>query len=293
MVRKGATIQTAIDRDSTRINKSGRPVGGYDPRNTLNDLGGTEWLKFLKSWFVFDALQTDLREERAVTKDCDQHPATFSPTLVAEWINFFTKRGVTVLDPFLGIGNTLVACDRTGRKGYGIEINPQFAEISKKRITKSQTVFIADARRLNELNIPPIDFCITSPPYWSMLRKIDVNQKIRIKKNLQTDYGDLEGDLGTISDYQDFLRELVSIFYKVYDVMKDKAYLAIIVQNVVEKSRMTPFAWELAIKLSRRFVLKKEKIWCQDHKNLHPFGYPYAYVTNTHHHYCLVFRKED
>jgi hypothetical protein len=58
---------------------------------------------------------------------------------------------------------------------------------------------------------------------------------------------------------------------------------------------MVPFAWDLAIRLSKppyRYVLKKEKIWCQDHKVLHPFGYPYAWVSNTHHHYCLVFRKE-
>ncbi len=292
MVRKGATIQAGINKSLGRTNKSGRPVGGHDPRNTLNDLTGTEWLRFLKSWFIFDALAADLKEEREITKDCDQHPATFSPTLVAEWIKFFTKKNMTVLDPFVGIGSTLVACDRTNRYGYGVEINPQFAEIAQKRVTNKQKIFITDARQLINLDLPPIDYCITSPPYWSMLQKIDVNQKIRIKKNLQTDYGNLDRDLGNIEDYNIFFQEMISIFDKVYDIMKNKAYLTIIVQNVVEKSRMIPFAWKLAIELSEKFVLKKEKVWCQDHKNLHPFGYPYAYVTNTHHHYCLVFRKE-
>ena len=40
-----------------------------DPRNKLNDLNGKEWIKFLKSWFVFDALKSDLNEEKAITKD--------------------------------------------------------------------------------------------------------------------------------------------------------------------------------------------------------------------------------
>ena len=39
-----------------------------DPRNKLNDLDGKEWIKFLKSWFVFDALKSDLDEEKAITK---------------------------------------------------------------------------------------------------------------------------------------------------------------------------------------------------------------------------------
>jgi len=58
---------------------------------------------------------------------------------------------------------------------------------------------------------------------------------------------------------------------------------------------MIPFAWDLALRLTTqgRYILKKEKIWCQDHKPLHPYGYPYAWVSNTFHHYCIVFRKEE
>lgn len=59
--------------------------------NVLNELTGDEWLRFTKSWYVFDALESDLEEERAVTIDVIEHPATFSPTMISEYVRFFTK----------------------------------------------------------------------------------------------------------------------------------------------------------------------------------------------------------
>jgi len=262
-----------------------------DPRNKLNDLDGKEWIKFLKSWYVFDALKSDLDEERKVTKDTDDHPATFSPTMISDYIKFFTKEKMKVLDPFAGIGSTLVACDRTNRIGYGVELNPKYSKIIKKRISKKQTTVLGDTTKLSNLKIPKIDFCITSPPYWHMLHKIDTNQKARIKNGLSTKYSSKKADLGNITDYEEFMEKLVGVFDQVFDLLKPGKYMVIIVQNVIMKSRMIPFAWDLAIRLSKKFVLKKEKIWCQDHKNLYPFGYPFSWVSNTHHHYVLVFQK--
>jgi DNA modification methylase len=265
-----------------------------DPRNTLNDLSGKEWVRFLRSWFKFDALHSDLEEEKKVTVECRQHPATFSPTMISEFIRFFTKAQMKVLDPFSGIGSTLVACDRTERLGYGIDINPKFVDIAIKRTTNKQTIILGNTMRIDEMDLPKIDFCITSPPYWSMLHKIDVNQQVRVSKGLATKYSDLEEDLGNIADYGEFLKKLLSIFDKIYAILRQGAYLTVITQNIINGGVMIPFAWDLAIRMTTdlKYVLKKEKIWCQDHKTLHPFGYPYAWVSNTHHHYCLVFRKE-
>ena len=262
-----------------------------DPRNKLNDLDGKEWIKFLKSWFVFDALKSDLDEEKAVTKDTENHPATFSPTMIADFIKFFTKKNMKVLDPFVGIGTTLVACDRTGRKGIGVEINPKYLKIAQKRITKKQIIMKGDSISLSKLKLPKIDFCISSPPYWKMLHKIDVNQKIRLKKGLDTKYSNQKNDLGNIQDYEEFMEKLLPVYEQVYNSLKPEKYMVIIVQNVIMGSVMIPFAWDLAIRLSKKFLLKKEKIWCQDHKNLYPFGYPFSWVSNTHHHYCLIFQK--
>ena len=39
----------------------------------------------------------------------------------------------TVLDPFLGSGSTLIACEKTGKKCYGMEIDPQYCDVIVKR----------------------------------------------------------------------------------------------------------------------------------------------------------------
>ena len=37
--------------------------------------------------------------------------------------------GALVVDPFLGSGGTLIACERTGRLGAGIEIGPRYSDV--------------------------------------------------------------------------------------------------------------------------------------------------------------------
>jgi len=49
-----------------------------------------------------------------------------------------TPTGGTILDPFMGSGTTGVACVQTGRKFIGIEIDPGYFEIAKKRIMEAQ-----------------------------------------------------------------------------------------------------------------------------------------------------------
>ena len=46
----------------------------------------------------------------------------------SNFISFFTKSGQSVIDPFAGIGTTLVACQRTKRKGIGIELNKKYQQ---------------------------------------------------------------------------------------------------------------------------------------------------------------------
>ena len=52
-----------------------------------------------------------------------------TPTMISDFIKFFTKKGMKVLDPFSGIGSTLEACKRTGRVGFGTELNPKYYEL--------------------------------------------------------------------------------------------------------------------------------------------------------------------
>src|SRR3989475_10350481 len=82
--------------------------------NKINELSGTEWIKFTKSWFVH---RPEPRGDKKIL-----HPASFPESLVKEFVLFFTKKGQIVLDPFLGTGSTLVACAEIDRSGIGFEI---------------------------------------------------------------------------------------------------------------------------------------------------------------------------
>lgn len=268
--------------------------GAYDLRNKINDLTGKEWTKFTCSWFIFNALKSDLNEEKAVTKDTESHPATYSPTMVSEFIKFFTKEGDVVLDPFSGIGSTLVACKRTGRIGFGIELNRKYFEIIKKRVPDfKDNIFNADCRNLDKLNLPIINYSISSPPYWDVLnRSTDGFKKEREDKGLDVSYSDAVNDLGNIDDYDTFLKEVCSVYIKMYDLLAKGSYITIIVKNIKKGGRMYPLAWDMARELGKLYVLKDEKIWIQDKIGLSPYGYPSSWASNILHHYCLILRKE-
>ena len=119
--------------------------GIYNLNNKLNHLTGKEWTTFTCSWFIFNALQKDLKEERSLNINTEDHPATYSPTMVENFIKFFNKEGMKVLDPFLGIGSTLVGCKRAGRVGYGVELNKKYYNIILKRVPEfSNNVILGD-----------------------------------------------------------------------------------------------------------------------------------------------------
>lgn len=266
--------------------------------NRLNDLSGKEWLKFQKSWFIHNPPPRK--------KGVLQHPAKYPETLVRGFIEFFTKAGMNVLDPMVGTGSTLIACIQSGRNGYGVELNPTYAQLAREQTDQELSqarlfqerptieLMVADALELHTLGLPTMDYCITSPPYWDMLRMRGAQtQKERQQDDsLDVFYSDDPADLGNIGDYDLFLDTLVKVYKEVFEILRDGAYLTIIVKNVKKKGKIYPLAWDLGREVGNFFVMKDEKIWCQDNQRLSPFGMGNAWVSNTFHHYCLNFRKE-
>ena len=90
-----------------------------------------------------------------------------------------------------------------------------------------------------------------------------------------------------------FLERVSGVYIQIYDFLKNNSYLVVIVKNLKKEGKHYPLAWDLAGVLSKKYVLKDEKIWCQDKIGLAPFGYPFSWTSNIVHHYCLIFRKEE
>ena len=70
--------------------------------------------------------------------DAYSHPAIFPERLAKDHVLSWTTEGDTILDPFMGSGTTGVAAVQLGRNFIGIEIEPKYFEIAKKRIEQAQ-----------------------------------------------------------------------------------------------------------------------------------------------------------
>ena len=70
-------------------------------------------------------------------KEKDRVHPTQKPIALMEWCLGFAPKAVTVLDCFMGSGTTLVACQRLGRNGTGIELDEEYWRIACERVHKA------------------------------------------------------------------------------------------------------------------------------------------------------------
>jgi DNA modification methylase len=265
----------------------------------LNDLDAKEWVKSTKSWFIVNP--------RSRKKSQLTHPAKFPEELVHRFVSYFTKSNAWILDPFAGVASTMIACKNLNRNSVGIELNPKFAKIGRDVLNKTpgggeHHVIVGDSSKIDDAlenhfdHVPLFDFMITSPPYWNMLRKSrgynDTVHKERAESGLPQYYSDSESDIGNIESYTEYIERVGSVIDSAFDYFRNDAYLTIIAQNMRDvNGELRPIAWDIANRLSKRYRLRQEQIWCQDNKRLGCWGYPTTYVSNVHHHYCIILQK--
>ncbi len=264
-------------------------------KNNLNDLSTKDWLLFQKSWFIHNPPPRG--------KNVMLHPAKFPEGLAEEFITFFTKQGETVLDPMAGTGSTLVAAIECGRNAVGVELQDKYAAICEERLDQTMPpegvmprwdIINDDSRTLPKHNVGDVHYVLTSPPYWDMLRRKGYEtQKERAKAGLDVHYSDDPNDVGNIDDYDEFVQQLCEIYRAVAEVLLPKRYMTVVVKNVKKGGTIYPLAWDLGREVGKFLTMKDEKIWCQDNQRLAPYGMGNAWVSNTMHHYCLQFRKDE
>jgi DNA modification methylase len=250
----------------------------------------------------------------------EQHPATFAENDIEKLILFFTKRGGRVLDPFSGSGSTLIACLNTGREGLGVELIDKWITVSNQRLERAKEIgkpflinptgSVADGAELQpalkiiqgdsqtalkQIGTESFDFVVTSPPYWAILRKArdHKSKRERLSKGLPTKYSEDKRDLGNAPSYHGFLHELTKVFGECYRVLKQGKYMVVVVSDFRHGSKFVPFHSDLSEAVQKvGFSLEGITILVQDSKNLYPYGMPYAFVSNIHHQYILIFRKQ-
>ena len=261
------------------------------PRKRANELDGKAWLRYSISVWS-DVRKT--KEETAL-----KHPAMFPSALAHRLIECFTHSEASlILDPFAGVGSTLIAAKELGKDAVGLEISPEFAQIAERRVNQmipfeGQTdikIHTADSRELyRHISPKSVDMVVTSPPYWDILL-----QKRTADNKQQRDYGDTEADLGKIRDYEKFLLELRKIFDQVYNVMKPESYCCVIVMDLRKKNRFYPYHIDISLFMEEiGFIFDDIIIWnrAQEYNNLRPLGYPSVFRVNKIHEFILIFQK--
>lgn len=269
------------------------------PKPRANSLGGKEWLRYSIS------LWNDIRKSPA--EAALGHPALFPTMLVERLLQcFIQENDRTVLDPFAGSGSTLLAaCDR-GLNAIGIDLSPEYLTLTRRRLTEAnhrESQFLdgrlanpgfgllqADARQLGELLAPEsVDFCVTSPPYWNILR-----QRRTADGKERRHYGDREANLGDIDEYQDFLESLCQTFNGVWSVLGPGGYCCVVVMDLRKGPRFYPLHQDVANLMQRvGFTYDDLIIWDRhsEYNNLRPLGYPCKFRINKVHEFILIFEK--
>ena len=290
------------------------------PKNTLNDMSGDRFLYFTKSMLntAYPSLYShELRKK---------HGANKPPQLMALLIEFFTKTGMSVLDPFAGVGGTLIGASIATpgpRKCVGIEISQEWTDIYSQvlkenpdllpqimirgdcievmdRWLANEEVLAVDGRevRVGEKEVA-FDFIVMDPPYNIHLEQTmsgeGGKQYADRHSNRRSDYNmrsDAKHDLANLASYDDYLNAMGEVFTRCFRLLHPGRYMALIVRNAYQNSEYIFTHVDLARRAkSVGFVPKGEIVWYQSGTKLRPYGYPYSYVPNIAHQYIVILQR--
>ena len=287
-----------MSRRSPRIatRKVERKPPSVHPNNKLNALAGNEWLFFTKSVLRTSygrGLGHDLRR---------QHGANKPPQLMQHIIEFFTKPGGTVLDPFCGVGGTLLGAALSGRKATGIELSPQWLDIYRQ-VCAREGIEPQEALEGDCIEVLPrlaaegrvFDHIATDPPYSIALEKTmcDGTYDIQHRRTDFESFGDHDADLRNLGSFDAFYDAIERAFALTFPVLRPGGYLAVIIRDSYQGGRYIPATYHIAERIERRgYVLKGIKVWYGTGARIRPYGYPNAYVPNIVHQNIVIFRKE-
>lgn len=266
------------------------------PKNKLNNLSGDRWIFLTQS-----VIKTNYPKNYGFSLR-QQHGANKPPELMKDLIEFFTKPGSTVLDPFAGVGGTLLGASLCNRKAIGIEINPKWAAVYKrvceKEKIKQQQVIVGDClETMNNLinSRKRFSLILTDPPYNINLERTMCRGHYP-NRNRHTDYNvfsDSRKDFSNCKTYEHYLDKIALFIEGSFHLLFMNKYLILMTKNAYQNGRYVLVNHDIAkIAQSRGFTLKGEIIWYPNGVRLRPYGYPFSYVPNIIHHNILVMRKE-
>jgi DNA modification methylase len=278
---------------------------GSKGKKAFNSLTPKEWTKLSRSvWTSAEVSST--REKHHL-----EHGATFSTALAERVIKMYTASGDLVLDPFLGVGTTLVAAKRLNRRGIGIELYKKYAAIAEAVLekeaantTSEQSVVCGDSRNLLDWVEPEsVQLVFTSPPYADFIHrsvrdrsKTHKNSKLVLdNKSVVKAYGSSPKDFGNLQ-YEEFLKQIRELMVALLTVTLPGGYNVWVVKDCRDTEDGVPLI-DVHSDIARLgqevgFLYHDLIIWDQnDQRSLVLLGYPSVFYVNVNHTFLVVLRK--
>ena len=286
-----------MDKKNDKIelfNEHGASRGFYSEKNRLNDLTGKEWQYWTKS-VVNKSYPVNFQHKLR-----NQHGGQKPPQLCADLIRAFTKKGMKVLDPFAGVGGTLLGASLCDRKAVGIEINKKWVDVynqvCKLENLEPQDMRIGDSKELlSKEKKESFDFILTDVPYWNMdkvgrsngkFKKADQEAKEKIKSNLSR----FNNEVSQTKD--EWLKDMEDIFLLSWPLLKNNGYMAIFIGDMYRNGKYHFLSSNLASVIEKiGFIPKANLIWYDVSNKLQIYGYLYDFIPSMIHQNILIFKK--
>lgn len=269
--------------------------GIYHTGNRLNDLTGKEWVFASRSVINMafpPSFQFELRQ---------QHGGQKPPELCAHLVRALTKAGQRVLDPFMGVGGTLLGATITGRRAVGIEVSPRwvdvYREVCRRESLSMQEVHEGDCRQVLGRLEGPFDLVLTDVPYWDMDRRRRSSGKfkraggeaVQRRPSRLTEFH--PGAPSTRDGWLDLLHDTFAVCRR---LLKPGGYLAVFIGDMYHSGQYHPLSHDVAALLSGLgYTMKANLVWYDVSKSLHVYGYRYEFIPSMVHQNILVFRNES
>lgn len=195
--------------------------------------------------------------------------------VVQAYVQRFSRPGDVVFDPFAGYGSTLTSALALGRQACGVELDPERLTYARQRLDGRAVLHQADSRRLDDLDLPWYQLCLTGPPFFCSPEL-------------------MQQDIPCLAPtYDDYLDELADIFRQVARRLLPGGRVVALFANMrVPRGFLypgsapgtLPLAWDAARAIGRCLDFLGEEIWCIERGPGHS---PFA----GRHGYFLLFGK--
>jgi len=191
----------------------------------------------------------------------------FPESLVEYFLEQYTQQGDFVFDPFAGFGTTLFVAERMGRVPYGVEIDQVRVSFIKSKLANPENIIHGDVRQLTDIELPKIDFSITSPPYMNKFNHPQFP---------------FAGYKITGEGHEEYLRDIRSIYRQLRARMKPTGKIVLEVANLKTENQVTTLAWDVGQEISKVLHFEGEVIICWENE----------YGPGYDHSYCLIFSAQ-